>query len=183
MDLDQQLSSSYTVRDLIGTSTGIPNIPSEAYLPNLTALAELLDFLKEIDDFTIESGFRSPAVNSAVGGADYSYHSDGLAADIIPKTMSARDFWSYIHNNPRYRNAVGEYALKEDRNTPNIHVSTPTTAKVAFDLVETSPGVYVRSNIPFDDSYKLPSAAPVLIFGVLGIGLVLFTLYRVRKAS
>lgn len=184
MDASTYLSPNFVVGDLIKTSTGIANLPSDDYLPNLKALAHLLELLLQVDDFTIESGFRSPAVNAAVGGADASYHSDGLAADIIPSNMSAEVFWKYIHNTPRLRNAVGEYAWKPTRNTPNVHVSTPTAQKVAFDLIETSPGVYVRSNVPYDDSYILDfGSAPMYLGLALGLGLILFAVYKVRHTA
>lgn len=178
MDINQQLSTHYKLKDLIGTSTGISNIPSAAYLPNLKALAKVLELLREIGPFTIISGFRSPAVNAAVGGADQSYHSEGLAADIVPTSMSPRDFWNYIHNNPRYRNAVGEYALKEAKG--NVHVSTPTPSKVAVPLYETN-GVYSRVSVAFNEAYKLASANKYLILGGLGVGLIGLAVFLRRK--
>src|ERR1035437_3354155 len=154
MDVSTQLSPNFTVADLIVTSTGIPNVPDDSYLPNLTALANVLELLRQIDTFTVVSGFRSPAVNASVGGADYSYHSDGLAADILPDNISNQDFWQHIHNTPRFSNALGEY-IYYPLSHRTIHVSTPTAAKVNFDLMQNAAGTYVRSNIAPEPSYNM----------------------------
>jgi hypothetical protein len=197
MDINEQLSPSYKVRDLIQTTYSVDNTPTDAYLPNLTALAQLLEYLKTIDDFRIESGFRTPALNALVKGADNSYHSEGLAADIVPKNLSAREFWMRIHNDPAFYNSVGEYALKEDRNTPNVHVSCPTPTKVAFDLIETSPGVYVRSGIARNEAYTDPeeqqsessysieptSPSPVMLAALVGAGLLVLALSLSRRTA
>lgn len=195
MDINEQLSPSFKVRDLIQTTYPVDNTPTEAYLPNLTSLAQLLEHLKSIDDFRIESGFRSPQLNAMVKGADNSYHAEGLAADIVPKNLSAREFWLRIHNDPAFYNAVGEYGLKEDRNTPNVHVSCPTPTKVAFDLIETSPGVYVRSGIARDEGYvaqedqqssysvEYVGPSPVMIAALVGAGLLILAVSMSRRTA
>jgi len=184
MDASTRLSPSYTVRDLIGTSTGIANLPTNDYLPNLRALASVLELLREIDTFTIVSGFRSPAVNAAVGGSDYSFHSDGLAADILPDNMTNQEFWRRIHNNPRYRNAVGEYIFYP-LSHGTIHVSAPTPLKVAYDLRQEPDGSYVRSGIPYDSTYsfEMGASTPLYLGLALGLGLILFAVYRARRIA
>lgn len=170
-----QLSPNFTVRDLTVTNTGIANSAGEGYLGNLRALAETLELLRGIDTFTVVSGYRSPAVNAAVGGQPKSYHAEALAADIIPHHMSARDFWFKIHNNPRYRNAVGEYILYPEEHG-SIHVSAPTATKRGFDLILNEAGQYVRSGI----AYAQENPTTVLA-GVLGMAILAFAIYRVRQ--
>ncbi len=51
---------------------------------------ELVDFLNNLrlrfgHELVVNSGYRSPEHNKAVGGVPNSYHTKGLAADIRPK--------------------------------------------------------------------------------------------------
>lgn len=80
-----QLGEYFTLHEMVATSTGLFNDPYDQELANLTRLVVLvLDPLRALmGKITVTSGFRSPLVNQAVGGADNSYHLKGLAADII----------------------------------------------------------------------------------------------------
>lgn len=75
----------FSIDEMCKTSTGIPNIPNEAVRRNLTALVEhVLDPLRTAygKPIAVNSGYRSKAVNAAVGGAASSQHVTGEAADI-----------------------------------------------------------------------------------------------------
>ncbi len=67
------------------------NIPSHVHIENLKRLCRWLERLRKRwnelygegdDPIIINSGYRSPAVNKAVGGAKGSNHLTGCAADI-----------------------------------------------------------------------------------------------------
>lgn len=62
----------------------------EWVLPNIRELARNLQVLRDNVQapVTINSGYRSPAHNKAVGGASGSYHLKGMAADIAVKGLS-----------------------------------------------------------------------------------------------
>ena len=86
-----RLSPHFTLRELTKTSVRIENVPSEAQVENLKRLCRWLERLRrrrnerygEGDDpIVINSGYRSPQVNAAVGGAKGSNHLTGCAADI-----------------------------------------------------------------------------------------------------
>ena len=85
------LSEHFTLAELTQTKTGIENVPNEAQVENLKRLCGWLEQLRrrwnnlygEGDDpIIINSGFRSPAVNKAVGGWAQSNHLTGCAVDI-----------------------------------------------------------------------------------------------------
>ena len=64
---------------------GIDNTPDATVRANLTALvANILDPLREAygKPIVVSSGYRSPKLNKAVGGAAKSQHVTGQAADI-----------------------------------------------------------------------------------------------------
>ena len=79
----------FTLNELTASSTakrkGIDNTPDATVRANLTALvANILDPLREAygKPIVVSSGYRSPKLNRAVGGAAKSQHVTGQAADI-----------------------------------------------------------------------------------------------------
>lgn len=75
------------------TSTGLNNALTEDARANIYRLVqEVLDPLREELGVPIRvtSGYRSPAVNAAVGGSRTSRHMLGLAADIKARGYNAR---------------------------------------------------------------------------------------------
>ena len=86
-----KLSQHFTLGELCKTNTGINNVPNEAQVENLKRLCQWLEELRRRwnnlygdgdDPIVINSGFRSPSVNNAVGGAPNSNHLTGCAVDI-----------------------------------------------------------------------------------------------------
>ena len=88
-----RLSQHFTLGELCKTSakTQDGNIPSHVHIENLKRLCGWLEMLRsewnkrygEGDDpIVINSGYRSEAVNKAVGGVKGSNHLTGCAADI-----------------------------------------------------------------------------------------------------
>jgi hypothetical protein len=90
----QNLSPNFTLEELVRSETavrlGIDNTPSPEVVENLTTLAAYLEGVRaRVKDtfgpgtaLAVTSGYRSPAVNAAVGGKPTSYHCLGLAADV-----------------------------------------------------------------------------------------------------
>ena len=87
----EKLSEHFTLGELTKTKTGIENVPNEAQVENLKRLCRWLERLRKRwndlygegdDPIIINSGFRSAAVNKAVGGVATSNHLTGCAVDI-----------------------------------------------------------------------------------------------------
>ena len=91
-----QLSKNFSLAELVGsqvaTRKGIDNTPTPAVVANLTRLAALLEQVRALvgGPITISSGYRSPALNKAVGGAANSAHVLGLAADISTTKLTSK---------------------------------------------------------------------------------------------
>jgi zinc D-Ala-D-Ala carboxypeptidase len=82
------LSPHFSLDELVASQTaarkGIDNTPGAAELRNLKRLSAVLERVREVvggKSVIISSGYRSPALNEAVGGARNSAHMLGLAAD------------------------------------------------------------------------------------------------------
>lgn len=80
------LTPHFTLEELTATQhRTLDNTPNSSEINNLRRLAEMLEEVKTLLDgkpIMINSGFRSKAVNDAVGSKDSSQHRVGCAADI-----------------------------------------------------------------------------------------------------
>ena len=88
---EARLSQHFTLGEMCKTSAKIENVPNEAQVANIRRLTRWLEMLRDEwnrrygegdDPIIINSGYRSEAVNKAVGGAPNSNHLTGCAADI-----------------------------------------------------------------------------------------------------
>lgn len=88
---EHRLTAHFTLEELTRTSAKdkdgnpIDNTPAPEIVRNLRWLAEnYLEYIREKtgQPVIINSGYRSPEVNKAVGGAQASMHLQGLAVDI-----------------------------------------------------------------------------------------------------
>ena len=91
MDKKMKLSEHFELGELTKTKTGIENVPNEEQVNNLKRVCGWLEKLRKRwndlygdgdDPIVINSGFRSPEVNKAVGGATLSNHLTCCAVDI-----------------------------------------------------------------------------------------------------
>lgn len=93
-----RLSSNFTLeeftRSQCAARNGVDNTPGAAVIENLERLCK--DYLEPLRSYVgapiiVSSGYRSPAVNQAVGGSKSSAHMFGLAVDIVVPGVSVRE--------------------------------------------------------------------------------------------
>ena len=112
-----KLSRYFTLEELIASQTaeccGIDNTPPPAAMANLETLARKLDEVRTLlgRPVYISSGYRSPALNTAIGSKTSSAHLLGLAADIVvPAFGKTMDVFEAIRNSGiRYDQLIAEY--------------------------------------------------------------------------
>lgn len=115
----------FTINELTKSSTaeakGIDNIPAPEVERNLTALVDnVLDPLREIygKPITVNSGYRCPELNKAVGGSATSDHVKGFAADITAGSKEENErLFNIIKHNFHFSQLIDE------KNFSWVHVS------------------------------------------------------------
>ena len=113
------------MRELIYSKTAqtlhISNIPSDEAKANLVALVDnVLDRARDAwgKPIKVNSGYRCPTLNRAVGGVSNSQHLTGEAADITTGTREGNKWlFNYIKDNCVYDQLINE------QNYSWIHVS------------------------------------------------------------
>ena len=113
---DQQLTPHFKLSEFVKSSTAnarhIDNTPTEAIVANLKALCEeVLEPLRQWcgKPIIISSGYRSPALNKAVGGAKNSQHMTGEAVDIrLPDAASCRKWFLWMMDNLQFDQLIME---------------------------------------------------------------------------
>ena len=124
-----KLSENFTLEELIRSNTaermGIDNVPKdEKVVENLRSLC--LEVLQPLRDYVgapvhINSGYRCPELNMAVGGVKNSQHCRGEAADIrIVSPKQGREWAAWIEDNCRFDQMLLE---RNKSGTVWLHVS------------------------------------------------------------
>jgi hypothetical protein len=113
-----QLSKNFTLEEMIaspaGTRLGISNKPTKAIKEHLLKLAEKT--LQPVRDLwgkpiQVNSGYRNPELNKAIGGSATSQHMTGMAADITVGSKAANKelFDLVIKSNVPFDQLIDEY--------------------------------------------------------------------------
>ena len=124
-----RLSKNFTMAEFTKSQTaerkGIDNTPEGEHLEAAKALFE--NVVQPIRDHfgptVINSGYRSPELNEAVGGSSRSQHCKGEAADIeVPGTPNA-ELAEWIRDNLEFDQLILEFAQKGVPDAGWVHVS------------------------------------------------------------
>lgn len=126
-----KLSKNFSLREFTKSSTasrlGIDNSVGEQELENLKHLVEVVcqpardHFGKPV---IITSGYRSPELNTAIGGSTTSQHCKGEAVDMEILGVSNKDLAAWITSNCDFDQVILEfYNPEEGENSGWVHVS------------------------------------------------------------
>jgi len=123
------LSKNFTLQEYIKSQTalrqGIDNTPSEEHLESAKKLFEQV--VQPVrDNFgvtVINSGYRGPALNAAVGGASSSQHCKGEAVDIECPGTPNYDVARWIEDNLDYDQLILEFYTPGIPDSGWVHVS------------------------------------------------------------
>lgn len=105
----------FTLKELVYSDTakkkGIDNTPNDAVVNNLNILMEQLDKIREKygKPIYVNSGYRCPKLNAAVGGVKTSQHQLGVAVDLTTKSAAEdKKLYDLIVKNFDYDQCIWE---------------------------------------------------------------------------
>lgn len=112
-------------RSQTASRRGIHNEPTDQHLVNMANLAvKVLDPIREkFGSYTLSSGYRSLALNQAIGGSRTSQHMTGEAADIEIAGLSNYDLAVWIEQNCEYDQLILEFYTQGVPTSGWVHVS------------------------------------------------------------
>ena len=124
-----RLSKNFALSEMVKSATAerlnVDNSPSDIHLVNLTHLA--IRILQPVRDefgvITINSGYRSPALNAKVGGSKTSQHCNGQAADFESCSTPNPDLAKWIANNLEFDQLILEFYDGVNPNSGWVHCS------------------------------------------------------------
>ena len=132
MQLSKHLALAEVTRSDAAKRKGISNEPTPEHLKNFQLLAEkVFEPIREhfAVPVKISSGYRSAALNKAIGGAASSQHCSGEAIDIDMDGTSITNaqIFNYIKDNLNFDQLIWEFGTKA--NPDWVHVSYESTGK------------------------------------------------------
>ena len=140
------LSPNFTLDELTASQTaarkGLDNTPNATEVANLVRVASLLEEVRALlnKPILINSGFRSKAVNDAVGSRDTSQHRLGCAADIRVPGMTPREVVeACIAANIGYDQIIEEFGSWTHISVPNTASTAPRRQALTIDRQGTRP--------------------------------------------
>jgi uncharacterized protein YcbK (DUF882 family) len=92
------------------------------YYDRLKLVAEMLEIIRaKFGAVRVNSGFRGPAVNAAVGGSATSQHSKGEAADIVCPSTTVDELHKWIVTESGLK--FGQCILEKPAGSAWVHIS------------------------------------------------------------
>ena len=125
-NISEHVSYKESVYSITATRLGLKNEPTEEHLSNMELLAEKIfePLRKHVNGpIKINSFYRGPELNRAIGGSSKSQHCNGQAMDIDDTYgyMTNADMYKYIKNNLSFDQIIWEFGT--DKNPDWVHVS------------------------------------------------------------
>ena len=133
-----QLSEHFSLEELTVTShREYDNTPNEDQINNITRVAQLLEKVKALlggKPVMVNSGYRSPQVNLAVGSKPTSQHCLGCAADIRVPGMTPDEVVQAIKaSDIPYDQLIREFDSWTHISVPNLANGEPRKQALIID--------------------------------------------------
>lgn len=154
MQLSEHLSLAEVTRSETAKRRGVSNMPTEEHIKNFKLLAEKIfepirnHFGKPI---FISSGYRSAALNKAIGGAASSQHCSGEAIDIDMdghnNGVTNKMVFDFIKDNLEFDQLIWEFG--NDAAPDWVHVSYESTGKQRKQILKAVRKGGATSYVPY----------------------------------
>lgn len=152
MQLSKNLSLAEVMRSETAKRKGISNMPTPEHIENFKLLAEKV-FQPIREHFGvpihISSGYRSAALNKAVGGSLSSQHCSGEAIDIDMDgtDITNAQIFNYIKDNLEFDQLIWEFGT--DSNPDWVHVSYESKGKQRKQILKAVKKGGATSYVPY----------------------------------
>ena len=152
MLLSKNLTLAEVTRSESAKRKGISNEPTAEHLENFRKLAlHVFQPIREhfLVPIHISSGYRSAALNKAIGGASSSQHCTGEAIDIDMDGTSVTNaqVFNYIKDNLNFDQLIWEFGT--DKNPDWVHVSYESTGKQRKQVLKAVKSNGKTSYVPY----------------------------------
>lgn len=168
-----QLTEHFTVEELTASPTakrlGLSNNPTPEHLENMKYVCEKIlepvraHFGKAVK---INSSYRAPAVNKAVGGSKTSQHVNGQAVDYEIEGIDNKVVADWVADNLEFDQVILEFYTKGDKNSGWVHTSIKKEGgnrKQRLIASKSKAGGTVYTQVAdFDPSTTKDAGAPVV---------------------
>ena len=124
-----KLSANFSLGELTKSETairkGIDNSADEIVTAHLQALVDnvLQPVRDKFGSVRVTSGYRSPLLNSSIGGSKTSHHCYGFAADFEVVGMDNRELAIWIRDTLEFTQLILEFYTAGDPNSGWVHCS------------------------------------------------------------
>lgn len=124
-----KLSKNFSLHELTKSETavrrGIDNTPSLTVIDNLQALVDnvLQPVRDKLGPVVITSGYRSPQLNTAIGGSPTSDHCLGMAVDCEVLGMDNKVFARWVEENLKFTQLILEFYTEGLPDSGWVHIS------------------------------------------------------------
>jgi hypothetical protein len=152
MQLSKNLALAEVMRSETAKRRGISNMPTPEHIENFKKLAEKV-FQPIREHFGvpihISSGYRSSALNKAVGGSSSSQHCSGEAIDIDMDgtSITNKQIFDFIRENLEFDQMIWEFGT--DANPDWVHVSYESTGKQRKQILKAIKKGGATSYVPY----------------------------------
>jgi zinc D-Ala-D-Ala carboxypeptidase len=141
-----KLTENFSLEEMtvseIGARKGLDNTPNATEIANLVRTALLLEQVRALikKPIIVNSGFRSKAVNDAVGSKDTSQHRIGCAADIrVPGMTPKQVVEACIKAGIPYDQVIEEFGSWTHISVPDSPSRPPRRQALIIDKQGTRP--------------------------------------------
>lgn len=159
-----QLSKNFWLYDYLKSETAERNseIKNEQFSPSEDVISNLIrvnGLLQRVRDWyglpiRVSSGYRSPALNAAVGGAKTSQHLTGMAVDFEPLDINGREangcdykkIATWIFDNITFDQMIKEYGTSECPSWLHLSSVVDKNRKQGLEIGEHTGKKYIPLN-------------------------------------
>jgi hypothetical protein len=141
-----KLTPNFTLEELthseMAERKGLDNTPNADVKANLVRLAKFLEEIRRVlgRPIMVNSAYRSPEVNTAIGSKPTSQHCIGCAADIkVPGLTPDNIVKEILKTNLEYDQLIREFDLWVHISIPNKFADKPRKQVLIIDKAGTRP--------------------------------------------